>query len=89
MAVTVATFAVTATVPIIFLVGSANGDLFLRIHAELEIAPDTGSLFTVAAVLLAIAVITKVLPLVVSIESPTLSSTPSRLFVAVSALLVA
>ena len=84
VAVTVATFAETATVPNIFLDGSENGDLFLRTAVPLEIAPVTGSLWTVHAVLLAIAEIMKVLA-PTAIESPTLSSVPNFEFVAVIA----
>ena len=84
VAVTVATFAVTATVPNIFLEGSANADLFKRTAVPLEIAPVTGSLWTVHAVLLAIAEIMKVLE-PTAIESPTLSSVPNNEPVAVIA----
>ena len=90
VAVTVVLLAVTATVPIIFLEGSSNADLLKRTAvAPPEIAPVTGSLFTVTAVLLAIAETTKVFPLFVWITSPTLSSTPKSVFVPVTAPLVA
>ena len=59
VAVTVVLFAVTATVPNIFLVGSENGDLLKRTAVAPDIAPVTGSLLTTAAVLDEIDSITK------------------------------
>ena len=75
VAVTAVLLAVTATVPNIFLEGSEKADLLNLTAVALEIAPVTGSLFTVIAVLLVIAEITKVFPLFVWITSPTLHST--------------
>ena len=65
VAVTAVLFAETATVPNIFLEGSSKADLLKRTAVAPDIAPVTGSLLTVAAVLLAIAETTKVFPLFV------------------------
>ena len=88
VAVTVATFAVTATVPNIFLEGSANADLLYLTAAAVLIAPVTGFLFTVPAVLLEIVAIIKVLE-PIAITSPTLSSVPANVLVPVKDLSVA